>query len=63
MVSGLIALLIVVIVVAVVASVLVYCVDMLPIDPRFQQIIKVLIMLVAVLIILFRALPLLGVSV
>lgn len=63
MVEGLIALLIVILVVGIVAAVIVYCIDMLPIDARFKQIAKVLVILIAVLIILFRALPLLGVAV
>ena len=37
--------------------------DLLPIEPNFRQIIKVLVLLIAVLIILLRALPLLGVAV
>ena len=58
---GLIDLLITLIVVGIVAAIIVYLIDMLPIDGRFKQIARVLVMLVAVLIILMRALPLLGV--
>jgi hypothetical protein len=63
MIEGLIGLLIVIIVVSVVAGIIYMLISMLPIDARFQQIIRVLILLVAVLIILYRALPLLGVAV
>lgn len=63
MVDGLIALLIVIIVVGIVAYLVVMLIDMLPLDARFKQIARVLVMLIAVLIILMRALPLLGISV
>ena len=61
MVEPLIGLLIALIVVGIVAAIVVYLIDMLPIDGRFKQIARVLVMLVAVLIILMRAFPLLGV--
>lgn len=60
MISGLIALLIAVIVVGIIAWLITYIIDMLPIDGPFKQIAKVLVLLVAVLIILAKALPLLG---
>lgn len=62
MVSGLIALLVAILVVGIVAAIIVYLIDMLPIDGRFRQIAKALVLLIAVLVILLRALPLLGVS-
>jgi hypothetical protein len=62
MINGLIALLIAVIIVGIVAWLITYIIDMLPIDGPFKQIAKVLVLLVAVLIILAKALPLLGVS-
>lgn len=62
MVSGLVALLIAILIVGIVAAVIVYCIDLLPIDPRFKQIARVIVLLIAVLIILMRALPLLGVA-
>lgn len=62
MVEGLIGLLILILVVGIVAYVIVYCIDLLPIQPPFNQVARVLVMLIAVLIILMRALPLLGVS-
>lgn len=63
MINGLIALLIAVIVVGIIAWLITYIIDMLPIDGPFKQIARVLIMLVAVLIILMRALPMLGVHI
>lgn len=62
MVAALISLLIVCLVVAVVASVILYCVALLPIEANFQQIIRILVILIAALIIIFKALPLLGVA-
>lgn len=63
MIEGLIALLIVILVVGIVAAVIIYLIDMLPIEGNFKQICRVLVMLIAVLIILVRALPLLGVHI
>jgi len=63
MVEALIALLIVVVVVGIVAGLIVWCIDMLPIEPNFKQIARVLVIVIAVLVILLRALPLLGVSI
>ncbi len=62
MIEGLIGLLIAIIVVGIVAALIMYLIDMIPIDGRFKQIAKVLLLLIAVLIILARALPLLGIS-
>lgn len=63
MANALIELLIMLIVVGVIAAIVIWLIDMLPIDGRFKQIARVLVMLVAVLILLLRALPLLGVAV
>ena len=60
--NALISLLIVVIVVGIVIGLLVYLVDMLPMDAMFKQVARVLLILIAVLIILAKALPMLGVS-
>lgn len=60
--SGLTGLLILIIVVGIVAYLIKMLIDMLPIDGRFKQIASILVMLIAVLIILSRALPLIGVS-
>jgi hypothetical protein len=62
MVEPLIALLVVCLVVAVVCAVLLYAVNLLPIEGNFKQIIHLLIILIAVLIIIFKALPLLGIA-
>lgn len=61
--DALISLLILVLVVGIIVAVIVYCIDMLPIDGRFRQIARVLVLLIAVLIILARSLPMLGVAV
>lgn len=63
MAEALIALLVTCLVVAVVASVILYCVNLLPVEPNFKQIIRMLVILIACLIIIFKALPLLGVHV
>lgn len=63
MIDGLIGLVVLVIIVGIVAYLCTLLVGMLPLDARFKQIANVLIMLIAVLIILARALPLLGVAV
>ncbi len=62
MIQGLIALLITILVVGIVAAVVIYLIDMLPIEGNFKQIARVLVLLIAVLIVLFRALPLLGIA-
>lgn len=62
MVESLIALIILVIVVGIVVFLINMLIDLIPMDGRFKQIAKVLIILVAVLITLMRALPLIGVS-
>jgi hypothetical protein len=63
LIEGLIGLLIVILIVGIVAAVVIYCVDLLPIQQPFKQAARVLVLLIAVLIILLRALPLLGVAV
>jgi hypothetical protein len=62
MIDGLIGLIVVVIVVGIVAYLIKMLIDMLPVDGRFKNIANILVMLVAVLIVLSRALPLLGVQ-
>lgn len=63
MLSGLIGLLIAILVIGIVAAVIIYLVDMLPIDARFKQVVRILVILIALLMILVRALPMLGVGV
>ena len=63
MINGLIALLVVVIVVGIVAVLIKMLIDLLPIDDKFKQIAVILLMVIAILIILAKALPLLGVSI
>ena len=62
MVSALISLLILVVIVGIVVFILKLLLDIIPMDARFKQIAWVLLILIAVLIVLYRALPLLGVS-
>lgn len=63
MIEALIALLITVLVVGLVAYLIIMLVDMLPIEGQFKQVARVLIMVIAVLVVLAKALPLLGVHV
>jgi hypothetical protein len=62
MVAALISLIILIIVVGIVLYLITMLLDTLPMDARFKQIAKVLMILVAVLIVLVRALPLLGIA-
>jgi membrane protease YdiL (CAAX protease family) len=62
MVESLIALIILIIVLGIVVFVINMLIDLIPMDGRFKQIAKVLLILVAVLILIARALPLIGVS-
>jgi hypothetical protein len=63
MVESLISLLILVVVLGIVCWVVLYCIRLLPIEAPFQQIATALVIIVALLIFLTRALPLLGVSI
>lgn len=64
MVSGLIGLLITIVIVAIVAGIMAWLIDQfLPIDERFKRLAIALVWVIAVLVVLFRALPLLGVHV
>jgi membrane protease YdiL (CAAX protease family) len=62
MIESLIALIILIIVLGIVVFVINMLIDLIPMDGRFKQIAKVLLILVAVLILILRALPLIGVS-
>ena len=62
MISALVSLIVLIVVVGIVAYIVLLLLDMLPVEGGFKQIARVLIMLVAVLIVLMKALPLLGVS-
>jgi hypothetical protein len=61
-VESLIALLILIIALGIVVFVINMLIDLIPMDPRFKSIAKVLLILVAVLILIARALPLIGVG-
>lgn len=63
MIESLIGLLILCIVVGIVAWLVLWLIDTLPLPAPFGQIARVLVILIAVLIVLLRALPLLGVSI
>lgn len=63
MIAALVSLIVLIVVVGIVAYIILLLLDMLPIEGGFKQIARVLIMLVAVLIVLMKALPLLGVSI
>jgi len=62
MVSSLIALIVLLIIVGIVLYIATLIVDMIPMDARFKQIAKILKILVAVLICIFKAVPMVGVS-
>lgn len=62
MLPALVALLITILVVGIVAWLIVYLIDLLPIDATFKQIARVLVLIIAVLVCLIKALPLLGVG-
>lgn len=63
MISALVTLIVLVIVIGIVLYLLNMLIEMLPMDGNFKQIAKILLILVAVLIVLARALPLLGVNI
>lgn len=63
MVEPLIALLILILVVGIVAWFVTWLIDMLPMEGRFRQIAKAIVLVIAVLIILVRALGVLGYAV
>lgn len=63
MIEALISLLVVLIVAGIVGAILMYIVGLLPIDATFKQIATIIVWLLVALIVLMRALPLLGVSI
>lgn len=62
MIDALIGLLIVIIVVGIVVYLLKMIIDLIPMPANFKQIAWILLLLIAILIILGKALPLLGIS-
>ena len=62
MIEGLIGLIVLLIVVGIVCWIVLRLIDMLPMEGSFRQIAQALVILVAVLVVLYRALPLIGVS-
>lgn len=63
MINSLITLIVIIIIIGIVVYVLHLLIDMLPIEGNFKHIVKVLILLAAVLIILAKSLPLMGIRV
>jgi hypothetical protein len=63
MINALIELLIFAVLIGLVAALVVWLIDMLPIDGHFKRIARAIVGVITVLVILLRALPLLGVSV
>ena len=61
--TGLIGLLVLVVVVGIVYYILALLLDRIPMDEGFKQIARVLLILVCILVVLQRALPLLGVDI
>jgi len=61
-IEGLIGLIVLLIVVGIVCWIVLRLIDMLPMEGSFKQIAQALVILVAVLVVLYRALPLIGVS-
>lgn len=62
MASGLISLLILILILGLVLWLCIYLIDMLPMPPPFGQVAKVVLILIAIIILLSKALPLAGVS-
>ena len=64
MISALVSLLVVILVVGLIAGIVVWLIDMLPLEPPpIKQFARVIVILIALLIILMRALPLMGVGI
>ena len=63
MIEGLISLLIVVLVVGIIVWLALWAIAELGVPEPFNKIARVLVVLIAVLIVLYRALPLIGVSI
>lgn len=60
--NSLIALLILVIIVGIVLYLLMLLLDRIPMDDGFKQIAKILLILICILIVLAKALPLIGIA-
>jgi hypothetical protein len=63
MTSALIGLIFLVIIVGIVVWIVLQLVALLPMDAAFQNIVRGLIIIVAVLIVMYRALPIIGIAV
>lgn len=60
MAEGLVSLIVLVLIVGIVVYLVNMLIDIIPMDGRFKQVAKVLVILAAILIVISRALPLLG---
>ncbi len=63
MITALIGLLVLIIIVGVVFYLLTMIIDLIPMDASFKQIAKVMLILICILVVLVKALPLIGVNV
>lgn len=63
MIEGLVSLLILVLVVGIIAWLVLWLISEIPLPAPIGKIARILVIVIAVLIILYRALPLLGVSI
>ena len=63
MVGGLVSLIVLVIIVGIVLMIVKVLLDKIPMDGSFKQIAWLLMVLVAVLIVVYKALPMIGVSI
>ncbi len=63
MIESLVSLLVLLIVVGLVLWLIIWAIDMLPLPAPFGQVAKVIVVLICVLIVLFYALPLIGISI
>lgn len=63
MISALVGLLVLVVILGIVLYLVLMLIDMIPMDGGFKQVAKVLLILIALLIVLARALPMLGIAI
>ena len=62
MISALVALLVLIVIVGIVYYILTLILNLLPVEEGFKQIARIVLLLICVLIVLAKALPLIGVS-
>jgi hypothetical protein len=59
---GLISLLVFILIVCLVAGLVMYLIDLMPIDARLKSVARIVVIIIVILLILMRALPLITVS-